>query len=498
MTELGQLTDADLNRLGGIVLKQIGALGVTQKTVSSTPTGTYGHGPGGLFAHPALERPIFSAMMLPRQGLQNMLPVKGSRFNTPLYGIFTGVTASTGNEPTGVCDDPPVAGLSKLCEHSFVFGRMARQSRVFDIDRIGLLNDRGEHTDFQFMGNPWQSGTDVNVPTFPGMTGPLNNVLNTEVGKALFELGVAMSRDFARDLYTGNPANNTSGGGRAFYYGLDSLINTGYRDAVTSQTCPAADSIVRSFGNLDIGSNGATFVRQVTNIYRNLKYISSHAGLDPVQWAIAMPWAMFYEVTEVWPCAYLTYRCTNLAANNTAFVDSNDAIRMRDDMRGDIYTQTGQYLLIDGQRVPVVLDDAITELGVGAGTQQSSMYFVPLTVLGGTPVTFLDYLDYSGPNGAFEAARALAPDGTFSISDNGRFMWHKKPPTNFCVQLLVKTQPRLILLTPHLAARLTNVRYTPVAMERSPFTDSSYFANGGLTGPLGFPPFAPSYYSPTS
>ena len=43
-----------------------------------------------------------------------------------------------------------------------------------------------------------------------------------------------------------------------------------------------------------------------------------------------MPWAMFYEVTEVWPCAYLTYRCTNIATGNTAFVDSTEAIRMRD------------------------------------------------------------------------------------------------------------------------------------------------------------------------
>ena len=77
-----------------------------------------------------------------------------------------------------------------------------------------------------------------------------------------------------------------------------------------------------------------------------------------------MPWAMFYEITEVWPCAYLTYRCTNIATGNTAFVDSAEAIRLRDEMRGNVYDRTGQYLLIDGVRVPVVLDDGIAELGV--------------------------------------------------------------------------------------------------------------------------------------
>lgn len=493
---LGQLSDADLNRLGQIVLKQIGAGDMSRtKAVSSTPTTTYGHGPGGLFSNPALERPIFSAMVLPRTGLQNLLLVRGSRFANPLYGLFTGVTATTGSEPTGVCDDPPTAGLSKLCEHSFVYGRQSRQTRVFDIDRMGLLQDRGEHTDFQFMGNPWQSATAENVPTYPGLQGPLNNALNSEVAKAIFELGVAWSRDFAKELYTGNPTNNTSGGGRQYFYGLDTLINTGYRDAITGIACPAADSIVRSFGNLDIATNGATLVRQITNIYRNLRYIASNAGLDPVQWAISMPWAMFYEITEVWPCAYLTYRCTNIATGNTAFVDSAEAIRLRDEMRGNVYDRTGQYLLIDGVRVPVVLDDGIAELGVGAGSFRAALYFVPLTVLGKTPTTFMEYLDYSAPNGALEAARALAPEGSYSVSDNGRFLWHKKPPQNFCVQMLAKSQPRLMLLTPHLAARLTNIQYTPVQHQRDPFTDSTYFTNGGQTSYGGY---GPSYWTPTA
>jgi hypothetical protein len=74
-------------------------------------------------------------------------------------------------------------------------------------------------------------------------------------------------------------------------------------------------------------------------------------------------------------------------------------------------------------------------------------------------------------------------------------MWHRKPPTNFCVQMLAKTQPRLMLLTPHLAARLTNIQYTPVQHQRDPFTDGTYFVDGGRTDYIGF---GPSYYSPTA
>jgi hypothetical protein len=121
--------ELDYKQLAGAMINEFAALGgqtgagVRRKAVSSTPTSVYGHGPNGLFSYPGLSRPLFSAMVLPHLGLQSMLPVRWSNDMNPLYGIFTGVTATTGSEPTGVCDDPPTAGLSKLCQHSFVYGR---------------------------------------------------------------------------------------------------------------------------------------------------------------------------------------------------------------------------------------------------------------------------------------------------------------------------------------------------------------------------------------
>ena len=483
----------DYQQLAGALLSQFS--GKREKTVpSSTPTTFYGHGPGGLFSGAGLSQQLFSAMVLPGLGMQSILPARPSRDANPLYGIITGVTATSGSEPTGVCDDPPTVGLSKLCTHSFVFGRQSRQSRVFELDRMGLLTNRGEFTDFILAGDPFNNQLGgAAVPTLPGLN--VQQVARNELGKAVFEMGVGWGRDFAQELYTGNPTNNTAGGGRKFFYGFDTLINTGYRDAVTGQACPAANSIVRSFGGLDIASNGGTLVRVVSNIYRNLRFLSNKTGLEPASWAISMPWSMFYEVTEVWPCAYHSYRC-QVAAGSTNFIQSqDDQLKLRDDMRGDIFNRTGQYLLIDGQEVPVVIDDAIAEV-VGAGeTFTSTMYFIPLKVVGNTIVTFFEYLPYDVAGGALEAANYFAPPGTYYVSDGGRFLWHRKPPTNFCVQLVAKTEPRLLMLTPYLAARLTNILYVPVAHERSGFTDSSFFADGGRTDYLGY---GPSYYSPTS
>jgi len=308
------------------------------------------------------------------------------------------------------------------------------------------------------------------------------NALQNEGAKALFEMAVAWARDFAQEMYTGNPTNNTAAGGRKYFYGLDILINTNYRDAETNVPCPAADSLVQSFGNLRVDSNATAAVRTITYMLRNLKYIAQRAGLDPAEWVIAMRWGLFYELTELWPIAYHTYRNTVNVNNQTLVNNGMDLSAMRDKMR------QGQYLLIDGVEVPVVLDEAIAETTPAAGVFSSSIYFVPLTVLGGTPVTFWEYFNYDAPGAAMEAARMFAPDGSYYTSDTGRFLWHRKPPTNYCIQVLAKTEPRLILLTPHLAGRLTNIYYSPLAHERESFTSAGYYVDGGKTSRLGYGP----------
>jgi hypothetical protein len=486
-----------LQQLAAAMLQQMQAGGSRYKAVSSTPTTVYGHGPGGLFSSPALERPIYSAMVLPMAGLASQLPAFPSTSTNPLFGIFTGVTATTGEEPEGVCDDPPTAGLSKLCMHQFVFGRFSRQTRVFDVDRAGKVTDRGEHMDFQMVGGP-TDGSNPFLPTLPGPSA-LGNVANNEVAKALFEVAVAWSRDFARQTYAGNPTNNTAGGGYKEFYGLDSLINTGYRDAETGVACPAADSLVMSFGGANVSTGGTTaataIVKQLTYMYRLVAIIAGRTGLMPARWAFSMPFSLFYEIVGLWPITYSTYRTAGLTPSGaTTFVSADVELQMRTDMMGDMIERTGQYLLIDGQKVPVVIDDAITETDLTSGQFESDIYLVPLTVLGGRPVTYWEYFNYNTPGGALEMARAMAPDGSYYTTDNGRFMWHKKPPTNWCVQAVAKMEPRLLLLTPYIAGRLTSVRYTPLQHERSPFTNSDYFVNGGSTSQSN----APSYYSPTA
>lgn len=480
----------DYERLAASLLRNAGQ---TTKAVSSTPSASWAHGRGGLFSAPGLSQALFSAMVLPTAGVASTIPARKTRDSDPLDGIITGVTASTGSNPTGVCDDPKTAGLTKLCTHTFPLGRLSMQTEVLQLDRVGEMTNRGEFDDFVVYGDPFAGAEGEHVPNIVGMGG-IQSAARREVGKKLFELAVSWQREFAQLVFTGNPANNTAGGGYKEWWGLDALVNTGYRDAETGVACPAADSLIRSFAGADIGSNGATLVKEITNVYRNLKYLAKKAGLDPVEIRLAMTYGTFYAVTDLWPCAYLSYRCSP-STGSTNFIDSGEAEKMRDAMRGDLYAYEGQYLLIDGQRVPVVIDDSIAETQPVAGQFNSTIYFLPYRVLGNVPVLFWEYFDFDGPGGAMEAANLFAPDGSFYTSDNGRFLWHRKPPTNVCVQLVSYAKPRIKLLTPYLAARLTNVRYTPLIHERSWNPDASFYADGGKTAR---DTTLPSYFSPTA
>lgn len=475
------------------------------KAVSSTPrTGGYAHGAYGLMSAPGMSRDVINAMMLPHLGLLRILPSRPSTEDYAFYGILTGQTAASGTfngtNSQGVCGDPPTAGLLKLCEQSYRFGRQSMMTPVIELDRVGRTNNRGEFLDYRLIGGPYQANM-PGAPTVPGENG-IQNALNYEVAKVSYELANDWVRNFGPFLYSGNRGNNTGGGIILEYNGLDGLINTGYRDADSGVACPRADSVVRSFNSQNVETSPASksgIVASITGIDRMLRYRATEMGLMPVRWVLAMRWSLFYQLTEVWPCAYNTYRCATGSGPSDAQPINNDALRLqaqRDEMRGDWDARTGQFLWIDGVKREVVIDDTIPETALANGAFNSSIYWVPLTVIGGFEAAYMEYFNYDTPQGAMAAAKVLAPGDSYFTTDGGRFLWHKRPPTAYCVQSQVKTEPRLVLRTPQIAARLTNVAYTPFQHEDDWSTASNvyYFLNGGATGRG----VVPSFFSPNS
>lgn len=454
--------------------------GAKHDTLENPITSGFSHGPGGRLTYPGVNPILFNNSM-GFTGILGQIPATPSVETNPTFISITGVTDDTGNEKDDVCDDAPVAGLMKGCMLTSVFGRYERSTPELELNRLGQRNDRADPLDLTLVGSPFENaGVFGNGPGNPRAPG---DVLTNEVSRKFWELGMSFHRLLNRQIWAGSPANNSGAGGYKELTSLSVLVNTGHRDAETNVACPAMDSYVRDFNYGSISTSGANAVAAITDMWYQVNRIADMTGLAPVRWMFAMRSQAFYELSAVWPCAYLSYRCS---PSNGAleFIDSQDAIRFRDEMRA------GRYLLIDGVRVGVVLDDTMPELDGNSsggnfprGCFSSDIYLIPMSVVGGRAVTYLEYFDFSNPSidSALTNMVLARVEGAFITTVR---------QTNWCVQWQSKIEPRLILRTPQLAARLQHVVYCPIQHEREAFPDDPYFVNGGGTSRPG-----PSYYN---
>lgn len=451
---------------------------------SGSPTTTgFLHGPGGHLRYPGVDPDVFHTIVGSR-GLIGQLPARASVDSNPLFAVITGVDDATGEEKTEVCADAKTVGVMRSCMLSSVFGRYERQTAQLELNRLGLRTDRADPMDLRLVGSPIAQAGIFN-------TGPAGNnvpgdVLTNEMSARMFELSVAFHNLLARQLWTGNPANNNGDAYREVT-SFSLLVNTGHADVLTNTSCPSVDSDVKDFQYQSVDSAGSELVEALTYMFRFVRDLAERTGVTPVRWVFVMRPQLFYEISAVWPCAYLTYRCTFDSDAARLIVDGAEQVRMRDEMRA------GSYLLIDGIRVEVVVDDGIPittstdSANVPEGSFASDIYLIPMSILGGRAVTYLEYMDFNNPS--IQAALANIPVGSFTV--DGPWITTAKF-RNWCIQWQSKIEPRLILRTPWLAGRLQNVVSTNFQMTRSPFPDDPYHvAGGGVSERPG-----PSYYTP--
>jgi hypothetical protein len=451
------------------------------KASSTSSIGIPPTGPGGLFNSYGVD-PRVMTTYVPPKGLESFLEKAGhvqkSIYDIPGFEIITGQTASTGNEAVNSCgDDAPVAGDLKVCNQYYAFGQLIMNSKSVDVKQIGKFSNRSQPMDFKLMNNPF------------AMQDPVKSVpLSTEqmfmsaVAKAAVEMMNSFSTRYAHLIFTGNPVNTSSNTGYKEFKGLDLLINTGYTDLETGLACPAADSLVMDANYSVVQDNAGTYVRNIIEMYRSRQMLAADIGMGNIEWAFVMRRSLFLALTDVWPCAYYTFRCYTAApggSNATAFVDTRDQVALRDDMR------RGMYLLIDGQPVRVIEDNTIAEQDYKNGYFDSNLYLVPLSESTVGQLLYMDYFDFAnqwGVAGGFSGFSGMFGDGRrFSISGDGRYFFTQLPNAGTCQQIQVATSKRVILMAPFLAARLDNCKYIVYVHERDYNHDSSFFVNGGST-----------------
>lgn len=465
---------------------------------AGSPAGPYGHGVGGLFSQPGQDARVFSAMLKPMGSIIDDLPVIYSDllgdwggFQQEFDTLVTGITASSqsiANQPTEQCTDFPSGGLMKICTMVNQYARFGAKLRELNIEKVGMLANPADPTYLQLVNNP----ADGNSRMFPDAPGGYGDILYNEFTRRAFEAAYGFYIWMRTRIWVGTPNNSSASNGWKDILGFETQINTGtHVDATTSAVCSAADSVVDNFGCQQLTTGPKNIVRYIDSMWHQLTWNSRRMGLDPVRWKIYMRPELFDELVKVWPIQYYSEALLQINALANARMNFGaEVATMRDDMRNNLY------LPIRGQRVEVGLDDGITELNVttssllSAGQYCSDIYFIPLTVRGGIPVTYLTpfRMDNAITERIINAGRVTH---TWT-SDGGVFRWYGKQ-TNNCVSWEFVTMPRLSVRTPQIAGRLQNVGYAPMTHTRTDQPGDIYNADGGRTTTA-----SASYYAPWS
>jgi hypothetical protein len=434
------------------------------KAPATAGSSTMLHGASGIYQGPGLERDVISAHVRP-YGIAGFLPRIPSVSTNPLFASLTGYTDVTGDEPTNSCDDAP-AGYQKSCYLTARFGKVRRDSQTIEMDEVIEQYNRGDFTDLILRGRVLGLTSGMS-PSELDVTDFLNIVTLSE----LVGVGVQTERVLSQRYWTGSAALGQMPG-------LDNQIVTGQVDAQDNVSCPALDADVKSFAYNDVCGTTLSIVEYMGAMAYYLDNIAFGTGLDPVQWAIVVRPQLWHELTECWPCAYNTNKCTSvLSGQERSVLMGDQMVAQRDQMRASLT------LPLEGKMYPVILDTGIFEHNninngnLAAGQYASSIYFVPLTIIGNMPVTYIEYKDYKASE---PDARFLRGKADWWWTDGGMFSWSVEQ-IKWCYKFALKTEQRIVLRTPHLSGKIQHVMYQPLQHIREPYPDSPYFADGGVS-----------------
>jgi hypothetical protein len=452
------------------VLSQIKQNNNQVKAAAAAHTGTLLHGPGGLFNSPGLDQALIS-LHVKSKGLGQLLPAFPSVDTNPFFGFITGFGEEEGSEPVNPCDDAPT-GYMKSGTLTAKFGHVARDTKTIRLpDTIKKLH-RGDFTDLMLVNSVMNEETrGMYYPQDLTEAGFLDMVTKAEQVIA----GINMERKLSNLLWNGDATVATAQEGYVEFPGLDSQIATGQVDAELNVAIPSADSIIMDWAYQEIGN--ADIVAPIEELEDYVFNLAEDTGIGPISGVIVMRPQAWRALSNAWPVFQAT-QPDSVATGSDAriLIDARTNVEERNRMR------QGLYLDINGRRYDVVLDTGITEensgTNAGLGTDEfaSAIYFVPLTVVGGMPVTYWQYLPHQLSVPQTQLLRGMETWYT----DGGRFLW-SYDGTFTCFKLKMETDPRVVLRTPHLAWKIQNVKYTKLVPYRDSDPTSDYWKDGGVS-----------------
>lgn len=423
----------------------------------------------GLFTRPGVEPDMLSAIRYPEARLIARLWRGVTDVKDTEYEIITGVDGAQGSNASDWCDEAPRAGFARLCTQRSQFGKFRMATDSVKLAEIGGRINRAD-VDRQVVNLPEA------FPLVPDNLAGLMNAggpLNTALGLEVFRLGIHTNRVASRVLVHGALTNTGAFAETGFmqeFDGFDAKIKTGHVDLESGLFCPAADSIVEDFNNGSLVTNAADAVELISNIYYRLeqRQDANALGMD-WQGFLLMDPDMFFSLTAVWPCSYLTDGCGMSGSNQQVVVTGNEQVAMRDQMR------QGRFLWILGKRIAVETSRAIKREAQGAGFK-SPIYFVNTGVPGMAQTTYIEAFDMGRAD--VQAFLSLLPSGEVRVTNGGLYLsTFNREGT--CMEYEFNAQMRLVVRAPWLCARLENVVYAMPGYSDDVNAGDVYYRAGG-------------------
>jgi len=447
-------------------------------TMPNNPSYNMVHGDGSMFGavQVSIDPEVISTMMHWR-GVAELLPRNPVRTLEDFLPFITGVEPTSSTEPTTECGDC-ISGESESCIQHFPTAKVCRETKAMTMQKAIERLNRGD-IDLNLLND--QLGSDS--PWHPGSSFTTSGQI-MQVATAwalLFELPPLFMHALSPMVYSGNPTNNNGNAYREFR-GLELLVNTGFVDAFANVACAGLDSDLKDLNYANIKTAvSPSFVETLEMAHYYVRNNARGQRLDPVTWVVAMRPELWQIASSLMPYQSILATMMNatvpteyeVVINGQSLVDERNAIRQ------------GMTINLNGENVRVVIDDGIPEsnnandANCDAGEYASDVYLLPLRYLGGRPAMRIDYKDYRFMSGEIAATNDLV-GGFYQPSPDGRFSYSLVRDGR-CFKIQAETEPRIILKTPQLAARIQNVKYVPLQHLREPDPDGSYFFKGGVS-----------------
>lgn len=432
----------------------------------------YNENLGGAFSSPGVRPTRFNAVQRPRS-LARMLKPKVSEYNQEILEIMTEVTSGSGTNATGFCDNPPSVGNALTCKQTFLFSEWYKKLQLNSIPQLGQLRNRAE-----VPGQILNTGPQDN-PLIPDL---MYRIMDTrsQLQYELYLLGMDKARTLEYVLVQGDSSKssvNAANGWIKEFDGIDKQIKTGHADP-TGRLCAALDSMVTNFSNNLIGNTvGGGDPRTITQLLSDQYYAAQdradRTGMGNIVVGFLMRKEMFRALTDVYANTYATSRFqTNTLTAGTP--QTQDALHTND-LRLEMLK--GNFLLIEGQPVPVVFSDGIAIGGVAANTYAADIYLVAWS-WEGMPLVNLEFFDMANPYQLEYVGFVNADDQR--VLNNGMYRVGYRS-TGLCKEYHFADRMRLILETPFLCGRIDNVTFTYYAQTRDANPGSSFYVGGGVS-----------------